>query len=152
MLKRRTEDYLETIYEISKEKGFARVKDIATRLKVKPASVSEMLQKLAKNGYVIYEKRLFVMLTEKGLKTAVQVKERRETIIKFLETIGVPTEIAERDACIMEHVLHPETLKQLKNFVRFIEFSPRDPLWLKHFKEFCKTGEHPCQQLKNFNV
>ncbi|HIP63376.1 MAG TPA: metal-dependent transcriptional regulator [Archaeoglobus profundus] len=143
MLSKRTEDYLQAIYELSGEKGFTRVKDIANKLNVKPATVSEMLEKLAREGYVIYKKRLYVALTDKGKEVARCIKERRELLVKFLVLLGVPRDIAEKDACMIEHVLHPETVKQLKNFVKFTEECPIKE-WLEHFREFCKTGVHPC--------
>ncbi len=157
MLGKRAEDYLEAIYELCKERGYTRVKEIAKALSVKPATVSEMLEKLSKEGYIIYRKRLFIALTDRGKDVAKNVRERRETLVKFLKTLGVPQEIAERDACTIEHVLHTETVNQLKKFVRFIEESPINPKWLEHFKEFCKSGEHPCKYLtpserKNMNL
>jgi len=145
MLGKRAEDYIEAIYELSKEKGFARVKEIASALGVKPATVSEMLENLSEDGYVIYRKRFHVMLTEKGLELAKAVRDRREILVKFLTTLGVSKEVAEKDACTIEHVLHPETVEQLRNFVKFIEESPAvNPRWLEHFREFCRTGKHPC--------
>ncbi len=145
MLSRRTEDYLEAIYELSNKRGFTRVKEIAKKLRVKPATVSEMLGKLAKEGYVVYKKRLYVALTEKGKEIAKNVRERREILVRFLVMLGVPKEIAEEDACAIEHVLHSETAKQFKIFVKFVEECPAfNPKWLKHFKEFCKTGIRPC--------
>jgi DtxR family Mn-dependent transcriptional regulator len=145
MLGRRAEDYLEAILSLSKEKGYAKVMELAKILRVKPASVSEMLYKLSRNGFVVYRKRMYVTLTNKGLEAAKRVREKRELLIKFLTTIGVSEEVAEIDACAIEHTLHPETLKQLRNFVRFIESSPSvNPVWLEHFREFCKTGRHPC--------
>ncbi len=143
-LSRRTEDYLEAIYNLSKDRGYTRVKEISKYLGVKPASVSEMLSKLAERGFVVYEKRLFVTLTEEGKRVAECVRERREILVKFLITLGVPKKIAEEDACIMEHVLHRETITQLKKFVKFVEESPADPMWLNHFKEYCESGVHPC--------
>ncbi|ADB57227.1 metal-dependent transcriptional regulator [Archaeoglobus profundus] len=153
MLGKRAEDYLEAIYELCREKGFTRVKDIAERLNVKPATVSEMLEKLSKGGYIIYRKRLFVALTEKGRKVARDVRERREILVKFLTALGIPKDIAEKDACTIEHVLHSETVKQLKNFVKFIEECPAiSPKWLEHFREFCRTGIHPCDRAKSERV
>ncbi|WP_456469332.1 metal-dependent transcriptional regulator [Archaeoglobus sp.] len=145
MLGKRSEDYLEAIYSLSRKKGYAKVMELAESLGVKPASVSEMLDKLSKEGYVIYKKRMHVTLTDKGVEAARKVREKRDILIKFLTAIGVPEEIAESDACALEHVLHPQTLRQLRNFVRFIESSPAvNPRWLEHFREFCKTGKHPC--------
>lgn len=145
MLGVRAEDYLEAIFSLSKERGHAKVTELADVLGVKPASVSEMLEKLSRKGYVNYKKRMHVTLTEKGLKEAKKLREKRDLLVKFLTTIGVPEEVARRDACSIEHTLHPETLKQLRNFVRFVESSPSvNPRWLDHFREFCRTGKHPC--------
>ncbi len=147
MLGRRAEDYLEAIYSLSQKKGYAKVVELAEVLGVKPASVSEMLDKLSREGYVNYRKRMHVTLTDKGLKEAKKVREKREILVKFLRAIGVEKEIAEQDACALEHILHPKTLEQLRNFVRFIESSPAvNPRWLEHFREFCRTGKHPCKR------
>jgi len=143
-LSRRTEDYLEAIYHLSESRGYTRVKEIAEHLGVKPASVSEMLSKLSNKGFIVYEKRLFVSLTAEGRKVAECVRERRETLVKFFVMLGVPRKIAEEDACIMEHVLHKETMTQLRKFVKFVEDSPADPMWLSHFREYCESGVHPC--------
>ncbi len=145
---KRAEDYMEAILTLSSEKGYTRVKDLSKFLGVKPASVSEMLEKLSKEGYVTYRKRLFVSLTKKGVERAKEVRAKREVLVKFLTTLGVPREIAEKDACTIEHVLHDRTLEQLRNFVLFIESSPSiHPKWLEHFREFCKTGKHPCDRI-----
>ncbi|AAB91276.1 metal-dependent transcriptional regulator [Archaeoglobus fulgidus] len=147
MLGSRAEDYLEAIYSLSKEKGYAKVMELSEVLNVKPATVSEMLEKLSRMGYVEYKKRSHVKLTEKGVREAMKLREKRNVVIKFLKAIGVPEDVAERDACTIEHVLHPETLRQLRNFVRFVESSPAvNPRWLEHFREFCRTGRHPCKQ------
>jgi len=139
------EDYLVKIYELSEDKGYTRIKEISEEMKVKPASVSEMMRKLSKLGYIEYRKRMFIKLTEKGKEVAESIIEKRKLLIKFLITLGIPKHVAERDACLIEHVLNPETVKQIKNFVKFVENSPKvNPKWLKHFKEFCEKGVHPC--------
>jgi len=152
---RRSEDYLEKIYELSKDKGYTRIKEISKELNVKPASASEMMRKLSELGYIVYKKRLFVTLTEKGRKVAESIRERREMLVRFLTTLGIPKNVAERDACLIEHVLNPETVKQLKNFVKFVENSPEiNPKWLRHFREFCEKGVHPCDARvsRNYNI
>ncbi len=147
MLGRRCEDYLEIIYELSKENGYTRIKDISDELCVKPASASEMMRKLSDMGYIVYKKRLFVSLTDSGKEMAEIVRERRSVLVKFLTTLNISPEIAEQDACLIEHVLNPETIEQLKNFVKFVENSPElNPKWLRHFREYCKQGTYPCQQ------
>ena len=64
------EDYLERIHELFEEKGYARVVDIASSLKVKQASVTSMVQKLGEAGYLKYEKYRGLILTEKGRAVA----------------------------------------------------------------------------------
>jgi len=146
MLSRKAEDYLEAILNISLQegKGYARVKEIARALNVKPSSVVEMVNRLNGVGLVNYKKYEGITLTPKGEKIAKVVKDRHETIRAFLEIIKVPPRIANKDACIMEHELEPET-EQLRCFVRFVRSAPDYPQWLQHFETFCKTGRHPCE-------
>jgi DtxR family Mn-dependent transcriptional regulator len=142
----RYEDYLKAIYELSRDKGYTKVKEIANIMGVKPPSVTEMLRKLSSMNYIYYEKRLFVRLTDKGEREALRIIKRHKMLIKFLITLGVSEEVARRDACIIEHTLHPDSVKQLNKFVEFIETSPKkEPRWLQHFREFCEKNVHPCK-------
>ncbi len=145
MLSRKAEDYLEAILNITEEKGHSRIKDIAVTLGVRPPSVIEMMKKLDKKKFVIYRKHDGVTLTERGREVASIIKDRHDTIKAFLKIISVPEQIAERDACTMEHELDSITTKQIKNLVNFVKTAPEYPQWLEHFDEFCMTGEHPCE-------
>jgi len=120
-LSKSVEDYLETILKIVREKGYARVKDIAKELDVKPASVTEMLNKLSDEGLVNYEKYSGVTLTEEGRERAEEITRIHEMLKKLLLLIGVPEDIAEEDACRIEHVLHKETVKRIVKLVEAIE-------------------------------
>jgi len=110
-------DYLKTIYTLSSGKGYARIKDIASQLKIKPPSVSQMIRKLANLGYVEYERYGGVKLTQKGKNSAREIKRRHELLSRFFRYIGVPQKIADSDACRIEHYLHPKTVKQLVKFI-----------------------------------
>lgn len=145
MLSRRTEDYLRTILEIVEEKGYARVKDIAKKMKVSLPTVTEMLKKLDNKKLVTYEKYGGVTLTPQGKEIAKSIKIRHDTFIKFLKLILVPEDIAEKDAHELEHRLSPKTIEQLTKFVDFItqnqpkpEFTKR---WLNLFKNYCESME-----------
>jgi len=141
----RAEDYLRSIYEIMKRKGFARVKDIARELNVKPSSVVEMLKKLREMNLVIYEKYEGVRLTDKGKEVAEVTKRKHETFRRFLELILVPRDVALRDAHILEHKLHPKTILQFTRFVEFItNYADRPRFvtrWLEEFKRYCEKKE-----------
>ncbi len=145
MLSRKAEDYLEAILNITEEKGHSRIKDIAVTLEVRPPSVIEMMKKLDKKKFVTYRKYDGVTLTERGREIALIIKDRHDTIKAFLKIISVPEQIAERDACTMEHELDSITTKQIKNLVNFVKTAPEYPQWLEHFEEFCTTGKHPCE-------
>ena len=77
------EDYLERIHELIEDKGYARVVDIASSLKVKQASVTSMVQKLGEAGYLKYEKYRGLILTNKGREVARRIHSRHETLSRF---------------------------------------------------------------------
>ena len=148
----RTEDYLEALSFIIDEKGFAKVKDIAEYLSVSPSSVTEMFQKLKQQQYINYEKYRGVTLTKKGKNIAIKTKRKHETLREFLCILGVPEQIANEDACRIEHVVNSETMKRLTCFVEFVEDFEESPRWLKHFKHYYTTGQHfSCEKFKKID-
>jgi DtxR family Mn-dependent transcriptional regulator len=146
LLSKTEESYLERIHELSKEKNYANVVDIAAAMNVKPSSVTYMLQKLDELGVVKYKRYRGVTLTQKGEALARSLNKRHKTLRNFLEILGVDKAIAEQDACEMEHSIHRETIDKLTKFLKFIEEAPKSPKWLEHFKHYEKTGKHPCPE------
>lgn len=132
------EEYLEVIYELISEKGQARVSDIAEKLGISPASVTEMVQKLKKNGFVTQERYSPIKLTEKGTKVAEIVRRRHEILKAFLQLLGIDEEIAESDACEIEHNVNQETVKRLTSLIEFIQHTPESQEWFKNFISFHK--------------
>lgn len=143
MLTRSAEDCIEAIYKLIKERGYARISDISLILDVQPPSVTQMAQKLKDQGLVAYERYRYIKLTPNGEKLAKSVAYRHRTLTEFLKMLGVNEEMAEEDACRIEHYLHPETMERLTKLVEFIRTAPRRPEWLKHFKYYFKTGKRP---------
>ncbi len=137
------EGYVETIHGLIREHGYARVTDIAYALDVKPPSVTNMLQKLDAQKFVTYTRYRGVVLTSKGKLLAEILEQRHQALKKFLIMIGVSKETAEKDACEIEHKINRETIGKLTRFVEFVQSAPETPLFLKHFKEFEKTGKRP---------
>ncbi|RLE83605.1 MAG: metal-dependent transcriptional regulator [Thermoprotei archaeon] len=144
----RAEDYLRAIYDIVKAKRYARIRDIARELGVKPPSVVKMMKKLHQMGLVMYEKYGVVTLTPQGEDIARVITRRHEMFKKFLEIILVPKEIALRDSHILEHQLHPKTVLQFMRFVEFFTNAPEHPKfvsrWLEQFKKYCEEKERQC--------
>ncbi|HDN82999.1 MAG TPA: metal-dependent transcriptional regulator [Candidatus Altiarchaeales archaeon] len=120
-ISKRGEDYLRAIYEIEESKGYVKVRDIAERLGVRASSVVEMLKKLKDRGLINYKRYESISLTEKGKKYGKAIKIRHDIIVEFLQLLGVPKEIAEKDAHEIEHRLSPETIERMEKFIdRFI--------------------------------
>jgi DtxR family Mn-dependent transcriptional regulator len=112
------EDYLEMVSFLSDE-GEVRVTDIADRLKVSKPSVLTALKTLEEQGLLEHERYRTVHLTVKGAAQAADIRERHHFLTAFLrDTVGVSAEIAEEDACKMEHILSEETLKKMKLLVK----------------------------------
>ena len=118
------EDYLERTYELIEEKGYARVVDIASSLKVKQASVTSMVQKLGELGYLNYEKYRGLVLTEKGQEVACLIQKRHETLSRFFSLFGLSEETQRKDIEGIEHHLSPATLEMLDDLAKFFEDRP----------------------------
>lgn len=143
----RWEQYIETIDMVQREKGYAKVKDVAAVLAVGLPTVTEMFGKLDEAGLINYEKWSGVTLTEEGQAMADGLQQKHETLREFLTILGVPEEVADTDACAMEHNVSTETLDRLTTFVAFVHIPEDGPVWLQHFREYYQTGETPpCAQ------
>ncbi|WP_028775601.1 transcriptional regulator MntR [Shimazuella kribbensis] len=115
------EDYLENIYKLIDQKGYARVSDIAEALEVHPSSVTKMVQKLDQNQYLVYEKYRGLMLTAKGKKMGKRLVRRHELLEQFLRLIGVKEEFVYDDVEGIEHHLSWNSITCIENLVEVIE-------------------------------
>lgn len=109
------ENYLETILVLTKKHGSVRSIDVAEAMNFTKASVSRAMSILKRDNYIIMEADGNITLTKEGLKKASSVWERHTTLTRFInEILGVPVEIAEKDACRIEHIISPETFAGIK--------------------------------------
>jgi len=122
----REEDYLRAIYEIIASKGYARIKDVAIKVKVTPASVVEMMKKLRDKKLVNYEKYEAITLTDTVAQYAEAISKRHDTFKEFLKIINVPDDVAEKDAHILEHYLDAKTINQFTRFVDLVKNPDHD--------------------------
>jgi DtxR family Mn-dependent transcriptional regulator len=139
------EDYLEAIFDISQEKSFVRVKDIAGRLDVKMPTVTSMLKTLRDRGLVHYGKYEYVELTQSGTDVGKEMRRRHGILKEFLtRVLKIDHQVADEEACKMEHILSSESLGSLTDFMHFIQQCPRaGENWLEHFEEYRKYGQNP---------
>lgn len=120
----RMEDYLEVIYELIEQKGYATTVDISDYLNVSSPSVTKMTQRLDENGYLIYEKYRGIRLTNEGVRVAKSIRTRHGLLAEFLRILGVNEEDANSDAEGIEHHLHPETIIKLEEFIKIVKENP----------------------------
>ena len=121
----RREDYLEIISELVGLKGYATTLDISRHMNVSPPSVTKMLQKLDKDGYLEYEKYHGINLTSKGNQVAEAIRQKHSTLLEIFEILGIKKDIANQDAEGMEHFLNPKTFKILRKFLVFLKSNPK---------------------------
>ncbi len=134
----RIEDYIELIYELIAEKGYARAVDISSYLHVGAPTVTKMLQRLDESGLLVYEKNRGIVLTDRGRVLARSIVQKHHTIARFLSLIGVDEETAQSDTEGIEHYMDPKTKDQIDLFVRYIE---ANPTWFKPYKAHMKRSE-----------
>jgi DtxR family Mn-dependent transcriptional regulator len=119
------EDYLEAIAKLGEGRKVVKVKQLSQTLGVRMPSVTSALKKLSQRELVEHEKYGHIKLTPEGDKVARGVIYRHEALTRFFaQALGIGREIAEEDACKIEHVISPSSMERLAKFVEFIEACP----------------------------
>jgi len=126
------EDYLERIYDLIQEKGYARAVDIAQRLSIKQSSVTKMIKNLDEKGYLVYERYRGLKLTSKGEKIAQSIKERHRILAKLLQYLGLNQDQLQSDIEGIEHHISPVTFNALKKLVKYFENHPEATAEIKN--------------------
>lgn len=117
------QEYVELIHALQKKNPVARIKDIAKLRDVASPTVTVAVDRLKTAGLVTHEKSGYVVLTEEGKYLAGRLERRHQLVRKFLQDVlGVDPEIAEQDACNIEHVLHRQSINSLEKFLEEAKF------------------------------
>lgn len=115
------EDYLETLYDLQKEKGHIRISDIAASLNLSKPSVTQMMQRLKKERCVNYEPYAPIKLTKKGYDIGKSIAERHKVLAEFFTILGISKGVQERDIHGIEHSLSTITLRRLREVSKFLK-------------------------------
>jgi len=120
--------YLLTIHKLKEKRGFARVTDIAKDLNLTKGSVSTALNNLKKKGLVTEEEDCkFLILTDLGHDEVHRILSSRTLLFYFLrDFVGVSEETAEKDSCMMEHLMSAETSEKFFEFMKALACSCKD--------------------------
>lgn len=117
------EDYLETILSLQKKLGQVRSIDIANEMNFSKPSVSVAMKNLREKGFISIDEGGHILLTDSGKKHAEDVLEKHTILTGWLVSLGVPQEIAQEDACRLEHDMSEETFSALKKHILEQSFS-----------------------------
>lgn len=112
------ENYLETIYILSKKLPVVRSVDIATELNFKKPSVSVAMKHLREKELITVSDAGFITLTAEGKAQAEAIYERHTILTKMLVLLGVSEEVAAEDACQIEHILSEESFEAIKKHLK----------------------------------
>lgn len=115
------EMYLESIYVLCKKKGAVRSVDVCEYMGYSKPSVSRAVGLLKKGGYLTVDKDGYLSLTEEGVKTAEKTYERHTVLSEAFEMMGVPKEVAAKDACRIEHHISDVTFDALKSYLKRVK-------------------------------
>jgi DtxR family Mn-dependent transcriptional regulator len=124
------ENYLKCIWHHSKEGEIVSNKTISGHLGTSPASVTDMIRKLSKDGLVIHESRRGVRLTEKGKRIALSILRKHRLWELFLvETLGFTWDSVHEIAEQLEHVQAPELIRRIDEYLGYPKYDPHgDPI------------------------
>jgi len=128
-----TEDHLERIQELVERVGYARVSDLAEALGLSRSTVSNMVRRLARRGFVNYQRYRGFTLTEQGREVAAHIKDRHRTLTELLTLMGLEPETIEDEVEDIEHHLRPQTLTA---FSALADFWRTHPERLEEFRKY----------------
>lgn len=132
----RSEDYLEAVYHLIQDKGYATTSDISVALEVTPPTVSHMIGKLAKRGYLEYQRYRGMKLTQGGERMAKSVIKRHQVITEFLSMLGVDDQTAYEDTEGIEHHVQPTTLRKVEKLAEYLR---KNPAALKAIRKYIES-------------
>ena len=113
------ENYLETILVLTKRNGKVHSVEVAKEMGFTKASVSRAMSILKKDNYIIMDPNGHIVLTKEGLQKATAIYDRHVTLTRFItEILKVDADIAEKDACRIEHIISPETFAGIKALLK----------------------------------
>ena len=142
-----TEEYLEALYNLTQDGAVASTSEISKRLEVAPASVTEMLKKLAGEEYVEYLPYQGVKLTPKGFEIAEKMTRKHRLLERFLrDVLKIGKDRVHKQACDMEHVLSDEAERALCQTLKAPAKCPDDEKLIPA----CNLGFKTCNECQKW--
>ena len=112
-----SEDYMKSILILMNRNETVRSIDIAEEMGVSKPSVSNAMKKLREQKMIYFDEEGHIFFTEEGRAMAEKVYSKHSLLAKWLITVGVSKDIADKEACMMEHAISDETYKCLGEYI-----------------------------------
>jgi len=124
------EDYLSVIYKHQDATGEIKSNVIAEKLQISQAAVTDMIKKLAKEKYILYERYKGIRLTVRGGDYARNIVRRHRIWEVFLmKVIGMPWDKVHDEANRLEHSCSDDLVDRIEKLLGFPEYDPHgDPI------------------------
>ena len=136
------EEYLEVLYRNGSNGEQVSTTKLSDDLGIAPGSVTQMLKKLEKLGYISYTPYKGAILTDEGMKIAQKITRKHRILEKFLsEVLKIKEENIHEQACEMEHTLSDEAERALCNMLQNPDLCPDD-----NIIPACNFDFHSCQE------
>ncbi len=111
-------DYLECILLLHNQGAPVRITDLALKMEVKKSSAVSAVKQLEEKALVVHHKYGQIELTDKGKQIAEKIYRRHEILTDFFHKyLSIPHEIAENNACSIEHALDDVTMHQMEKLI-----------------------------------
>ena len=142
-----TDEYLEALYNLTRGSKPASTSAISRRLNIAPASVTEMMHKLAGEGYVNYSPYQGVTLTPKGYRLAEKMTRKHRLLERFLhDVLKIGNDKVHKEACEMEHALSDETARAMCQTLKSPDSCPDDGQLIPP----CDLGFSSCDECRKW--
>ncbi|OGN98997.1 MAG: DtxR family iron (metal) dependent repressor [Chloroflexi bacterium RBG_13_51_18] len=142
-----TEEYLEALYSLRRETEPVSTSALSKRLNIAPASVTEMMHKLAEKGYVKYSPYHGVTLTSKGYRSAEKMTRKHRLLERFLhDVLKIGNDKVHKEACEMEHALSDETARAMCQALESPDSCPDDGQLIPA----CDLGFSSCEECRKW--
>jgi len=142
------EMYLKVIYRLRQDNENPRVRDMAKGLGVTPGTVSAVLKKLERAGLLLHDPYGAIKLTSAGEGVAECVIRKFDTIRLLLtDVLGLDAEIAEVDACTMEHAVSPITINRIERLLKLVHSGRIDVSAMARKKSSKEATCNRCESL-----
>lgn len=116
------EDYLEAIYIAHVNNEPLKGAELARKLNISRASVSEALAKLVAKNLIKYNSYEAIAITQAGIDEARKVYNKHHTLEQFFQIVlGIQKTEASENACKIEHIVSQNLLNEMQDFTKFCQ-------------------------------